>query len=71
LRGDVSVKLIIYDILGREVTKLIDEQMPSGSYEVVWDASKFSSGIYFYRLTVTDQQFNNVYADTKKMVLLK
>ncbi|MGA2669539.1 MAG: T9SS type A sorting domain-containing protein [Ignavibacteria bacterium] len=70
-RREVSVKLIIYDILGREVTKLLDESLHSGSFEAIWDASKFSSGIYFYRLTVTDSGSNLLYTDTKKMILVK
>ncbi|MCW9096597.1 MAG: T9SS type A sorting domain-containing protein, partial [Ignavibacteriaceae bacterium] len=60
---DVSVT--IYDILGREITVLVNEQQQPGSYEVKWDASNVSSGIYFYRLNTTD------YIDTKKMILLK
>jgi len=70
-RRDVFARLVIYDILGREVTRPLDELIPSGGYEVSWDASRFSSGIYFYRLIVSDQQSNNLYSETKKMVLVK
>ena len=41
----------IYDILGREVATLVNEKQKPGYYEVEWDASKNSSGIYFYRIT--------------------
>jgi hypothetical protein len=60
-----NVKLTVYDILGREVTTLVNEQQQSGSYEVKWDASRVSSGIYFYQFKTKD------YVDTKKMILLK
>ena len=57
--------LIIYDILGREVTKLVDEFKTEGRYEVNFGASKLASGVYLYRLNVND------YVDVKKMMLLK
>ena len=68
-----NVTLKIYDILGREVTTLVNEKQEPGNYEVVFDASsspsargiRITSGIYFYRLKVGD------YVDTKKMVLIK
>ena len=59
------VNLIVYDILGREVTTLVNEEKYSGMYEVVFDASHLSSGIYFCRLTT------GKYTETKKMVLQK
>ena len=42
--------LKIYDILGNEVATLLNEEKPVGNYEVQFDASKLSSGVYFYRL---------------------
>jgi hypothetical protein len=60
-----NVKLAVYDILGREIVTLIDEQQQPGKYEVKWDATYFSSGIYFYQLKAGD------FIDTKKMVLIK
>ena len=69
--GVVNVSLVIYDIMGREVESLIpppgggQEGLAPGSYEVSWDGSKYSSGIYFYRLT------SGSYSDVKKMVLIK
>jgi len=60
-----DVTVTVYDILGREIEVLVNEQQQPGSYEVKWDASNVSSGIYFYRLNTTD------YVDTKKMILLK
>ncbi|RPI17291.1 MAG: T9SS C-terminal target domain-containing protein [Ignavibacteriae bacterium] len=59
------VKLIIYDVTGREITTLVNEQLNPGTYEAEWDASNYSSGIYFYRLT------SNNFTETKKMMLIK
>jgi hypothetical protein len=58
-------KLIIYDLLGREVTTLVNEELKPGTYGVDWDASAFSSGVYFYKIISGD------YSETKKMVLIK
>lgn len=60
-----NVTLTVYDAIGREVTKLVDEQMSAGTYNVDWNASNNASGIYFYRITAD----NNV--QVKKMILVK
>lgn len=62
---NLAVKLKIYDILGREVTTLINQQMKPGSYIAEWNAGNYASGVYFYRLETGD------FAETKKMVLVK
>jgi hypothetical protein len=61
----LSVKLKIYDILGREVTTLVDQFLKPGSYSVDFDGSNLASGIYFYRIISGD------FTDSKKMVLIK
>jgi hypothetical protein len=61
--GIVSLK--IYDILGREVAKLVDEFQNEGEYSVGFNLSSLASGVYIYRLRVND------FVETKKMVLLK
>lgn len=58
-------ELAVYDVLGREITVLINEHLKPGTYEVEWDATNFSSGVYFYRITA--EEFNK----TRKMVLIK
>jgi hypothetical protein len=58
-------KLVIFDELGRELETLVNEQLNSGTYEAVWSSTKFSSGIYFYKLTAGE------YSQTNKMILLK
>ena len=57
--------LIVYDILGKVVATLIDEYRNAGSYEVDFDATKLSSGVYFYQLKAGD------FIQTNKMILLK
>ena len=59
------VNLTVYDMLGREVTTLVNEEKHPGSYEVKFDGSNLSSGIYFYILTIGNRTL------TKKMCLLK
>ncbi len=60
-----GVVLKVYDILGREITTLVNEKLQPGIYSVEWNASDLSSGIYLYKLQAgTDEQ-------TKKMILLK
>lgn len=57
--------LKVYDVLGNEVATLIDEYRPTGRYEVEFDASKLSSGIYFYKLQA------GLFTQTKKMIILR
>lgn len=59
------VNISVYDILGRKVENLVNEQLKAGEYIVKWDAAKYSSGIYFYSIA-TDG-----YQSTKKMILAK
>ncbi|MFH1525179.1 MAG: lamin tail domain-containing protein, partial [Bacteroidota bacterium] len=59
------VKLQVYDMLGREIQTLVDEYKPQGVYEVSFDASSLTSGLYFYKLTAGN------FVQTKKLVLLK
>jgi hypothetical protein len=62
-RALVTIK--IYDILGDEITTLVNEEKPIGYYEVEFIASNLSSGVYFYKLTAGD------FIQTKKMILLR
>jgi len=55
----------VYDILGKEVSKLVNEEKLTGSYEVQFDGSRLSSGVYFYRMHAGS------FLKTKKLVLLK
>ncbi len=65
-----NTELVIYNLKGQKVKTLIDEKLPAGNYQVVWDgkdesSKSVSSGIYFYKMN-TDE-----YTSTKKMILMK
>jgi len=59
------VTIKVYDVLGNEITILANEEKPAGTYEVIFNASEYPSGIYFYKLQVGEL------IQTKKMILLK
>jgi flagellar hook assembly protein FlgD len=66
--GDVT--LIVYDVLGRSVATLVDDQLEPGAHHIEWDArddrgGELASGVYFYRIVTTGSQAS------RKMVLLK
>jgi hypothetical protein len=60
-----QVEVTIFNVLGQQVESLVNDQLDAGSHIVTWDASQYSSGVYFYRIQ-TDEN-----VDTKKMMLLK
>jgi hypothetical protein len=68
------VILIIYDVLGREVKRLVYEEKPAGKYSVQFDADKLSSGVYFYKISF-DNVSNSMVFDslnkTMKLILIK
>ena len=59
------VTLKVYDVLGNEVATLVNEYKPAGNYEIDFNASELSSGVYYYQLK------SGSFIATKKMVLLK
>ncbi|MBU1707624.1 right-handed parallel beta-helix repeat-containing protein, partial [bacterium] len=59
------VRIIIYNLLGQETARLIDEQLPSGSYRVAWNAANLPSGLYLCQMEAGD------FVQTQKMMLLK
>lgn len=67
---DAKIKLNIINALGQNVAELINTEYPAGIYEINFDASKFSSGIYFYSLSATGNDGRN-FNSTKKMILMK
>ena len=71
LREQTHVTLTIYNLLGQEVVRLVDQVQPPGRYEVVWHGNNsrgagVASGIYLYRIAS-----GSGYTDTKRMTLLK
>ncbi len=63
--GKVHTKLKVYDILGNEIVTLVNEEKEPGNYEVDFDGSSLTSGVYFYKLSVND------FTSLKKMILVK
>jgi len=61
--------LSVYDVLGKEVATLVNEQLNAGTYEVDWDASNYPSGVYMYQLIAGDP--SAPLRMTKKMILVK
>lgn len=74
LPKDALVRLVVYDVLGREIAVVVDGRQSAGVYDATFSASRFASGVYFYRLhaeavdrTGSQQSFQSV----KKMLMLK
>jgi hypothetical protein len=61
----VHVRLVVYDVLGREVAVLVNDLVESGNHSVTWNASGRASGVYFYRVTT------GTVTQIRTMVLLK
>lgn len=60
-----DVKIVVYDVMGREVQTIVNERMLPGTYEATFDGSKLNSGVYFYKMITKD------YLETRKMLLIK
>ena len=65
LSHDDHVKLCIYNVVGQEVIRLVEDYMPAGTYHAKWLADQMPSGIYFYKLETSNS------TETRKMLLLK
>lgn len=65
IHSSANVKIVVYNILGKKVSELINEKQNAGSYEVEFNGNNLPSGIYFYELRAGD------FIETRKMVLLK
>ncbi len=60
----VIVKLMIYDVFGREMAMLLNDELDGGSYEIKWNAPNFLAGVYYYKI------YAGNFVDSKKMILL-
>lgn len=60
-----NITITVFDILGKEVETLVNENVKAGEYKVSWDAGRYASGVYFYRLEAGE------FITTKKMVVIK
>ncbi len=67
-----QVSLVIYDILGREVKELVNDKLQAGYYHFTWDATRFASGVYFYRIEAQSLSGDKKsFVEVKKLLLLK
>lgn len=65
LMNNESVVLTVFDVLGKKITTILNEELSAGTYNVPWNASEFPSGVYFYRLQTKN------FSETKKLILTK
>ncbi len=65
LPHDDHVTLSVYNVVGQEVVRLVEEYQPAGTYHATWQADRMSSGIYFYRIETSKS------VETRKMMLVK
>ncbi len=65
IANDALTQLKVYDILGREISTVINQELKAGIHTINWDSSKVASGVYFYRLS------SGNFVDTKKMIVAK
>jgi hypothetical protein len=68
--NDGAVRLSIYDVMGRMLTTLVNKEQSAGQYAVSFDGSKFTSGIYLYRINVITRDGKS-FSQTNKMILMK
>jgi hypothetical protein len=61
-----NVRIVVYDVLGRQIEELLNQKYTAGSYNVVFDGRNVSSGVYYYSMSVDGELFS-----TKKMILSK
>ncbi len=64
-----NVKLLIYDILGKQIEVLVDQKQNAGTYEVDFNGNGYASGVYFYKLIINSGK--EVFTETKKMLMIK
>jgi endo-1,4-beta-xylanase len=60
-----DVKIVVYDVMGREVQTLVNESLKPGTYEASFDASQLTSGVYFYKIVADN------FVETRKMLMIK
>ena len=65
------VTLKVYDLLGREIEQLVNENLNGGKYSVRFDASNYPSGVYLYKLTSSEDGTNDIRTNSKSMILIK
>lgn len=62
---ETNVRIVIYDVFGRDVNTILNNDLKAGSYEIKWNASNLDAGIYYYKI------YADEFVDSKKILLLK
>jgi hypothetical protein len=62
---EAAITIKVFDITGKEIETLVNEEKPAGTYEITWYAENLPSGVYFYQIRA------GAFVETKKMILLK
>jgi photosystem II stability/assembly factor-like uncharacterized protein len=71
VKSNSFVTLRIYDIAGKEIGVLFNENLSTGLYRKIFDGSNLNSGVYFYKLSLFDFDYNKYYSETKKFLIIK
>lgn len=71
LNQDGMVRLPVYNLLGQQIDELVSQFQSQGTYDVIWNADNYASGIYFYQLEFTGSNGELIYKEMKKLVLIK
>jgi hypothetical protein len=67
--GHIRIK--VYDITGKEIAENVNKSLQPGTYQTRFDGANISSGVYLYKLEVIDRNSNNIFIETKRMLLIK
>jgi hypothetical protein len=67
--GHIRIK--VYNITGKEIAEIVNIVLQPGTYQTRFDAQNLSSGVYLYKLEVIDRNSNNIFIETKRMLLIK
>ncbi len=67
--GHIRIK--VYDIAGKEIAEIVNKTLQPGTYQTRFDGDNLSSGVYFYKFEVIDRNTNNVFVETKRMLMIK
>ena len=66
-----QVHIVVYDVLGREISSLVDDRLDTGRYETVFDGASLASGVYLIRMTARPENGTGAHAFTQRITLLK
>ena len=65
-----KVKIKLYDLLGKEISEILNKEMPEGNYQTKFNSGNITSGVYFYKIDFIDNN-NKLFSQSKKLIILK